>query len=398
MAVSMDFALEKDGSRLRVSDGERAVALSGPAPEPAQHRPTDARSAERNLTKTGGTPFFVERFAAEVEPDLVMSASALNALRREALDRLLERRGETRSVPRADESAPASAPGRGGRGSPPSGPGFIRLSRFRRGRSTQSSCFLWRASPPRCWSAGATGWWASCPPCSGRRTRRPWRKSSPLCASRAAEVWGENIYAIPLSRRLGLGLRGGAGLNILNTAAVRHFEGEGLLSVTASFELSMKEIKALGGAVPLGVMAYGYLPLMRLRNCPERARVGCASAPGGGSSPTAGASASPWSAGRRSIPRSSTACRCTSPSATCGDWTSRCCILPGRAPGNAPPSPRISASGAGAVRSAPADCIIGSCSDKESAKSARRFLLFGNRHDIIKLYSRELGGSSIFPL
>jgi hypothetical protein len=25
-------------------------------------------------------------------------------------------------------------------------------------------------------------------------------------------------------------------------------------------------------------------------------------------------------------------------------------------------------------------------------------LLFGNRHDIIKLYSRELGGSSIFPL
>ena len=90
------------------------------------------------------------------------------------------------------------------------------------------------------------------------------------------EVYGDNIYAIPLTRRLGLTLHGGAGLNILNTEALRHYEEEGLSSVTASFELSMRGIKALGGRVPIGAIVYGRLPLMHFRNCPIRAQIGCA--------------------------------------------------------------------------------------------------------------------------
>ena len=102
------------------------------------------------------------------------------------------------------------------------------------------------------------------------------KKLAALRSAGLRELWGENIYAIPLARRLDMGLRGGAGLNILNSRALRHYEAEGLLSLTASIELSMKEIKALSGGAPLGIMAYGYLPLMRFRNCPERARLGCA--------------------------------------------------------------------------------------------------------------------------
>lgn len=90
------------------------------------------------------------------------------------------------------------------------------------------------------------------------------------------EVYGDNIYAIPLTRRLGLALHGGAGLNILNTEALRHYEEEGLASVTASFELSMRGIKSLGGRIPLGAIVYGRLPLMHFRNCPIRSQLGCA--------------------------------------------------------------------------------------------------------------------------
>ena len=90
------------------------------------------------------------------------------------------------------------------------------------------------------------------------------------------EVYGDNIYAIPLTRRRGLTLHGGAGLNILNTEALRHYEEEGLASVTASFELSMRGIKSLGGSIPLGAIVYGRLPLMHFRNCPLRAQIGCA--------------------------------------------------------------------------------------------------------------------------
>ena len=90
------------------------------------------------------------------------------------------------------------------------------------------------------------------------------------------EVYGDNIYAIPLTRRRGLTLHGGAGLNILNTEALRHYEEEGLASVTASFELSMRGIKSLGGSIPLGAIVYGRLPLMHFRNCPIRSQLGCA--------------------------------------------------------------------------------------------------------------------------
>ena len=90
------------------------------------------------------------------------------------------------------------------------------------------------------------------------------------------EVYGDNIYAIPLTRRRGLVLHGGAGLNILNTEALRCYEEEGLASVTASFELSMRGIKSLGGRIPIGAIVYGRLPLMHFRNCPIRSQLGCA--------------------------------------------------------------------------------------------------------------------------
>ena len=89
-------------------------------------------------------------------------------------------------------------------------------------------------------------------------------------------MYGDNIYAIPLSRRHSLALHGGAGLNILNTEALRHYEEAGLVSVTASFELSMRGIQSLGGHIPVGAIVYGRLPLMRFRNCPLRAQTGCA--------------------------------------------------------------------------------------------------------------------------
>ena len=49
-----------------------------------------------------------------------------------------------------------------------------------------------------------------------------------------------------------------------------------MASAAASFEMNMKDVKTLGGTIPLGILAYGYLPLMRFRNCPVKARIGCA--------------------------------------------------------------------------------------------------------------------------
>ncbi len=117
------------------------------------------------------------------------------------------------------------------------------------------------------------------------------------------EVYGDNIYAIPLTRRRGLTLHGGAGLNILNTEALRHYEEEGLASITASFELSMRGIKSLGGRIPAGAIVYGRLPLMHFRNCPSARSSAARRAAREASSPTGAASNSRSSAGRKSIRR-----------------------------------------------------------------------------------------------
>ena len=85
----------------------------------------------------------------------------------------------------------------------------------------------------------------------------------------------ENLYGLRLGRRLGFTVRGGGGLNVLNTQALEEYQALGLASVTASWELSMARIKALGGTIPLGAVVYGRLPLMRFRACPVQAAMGC---------------------------------------------------------------------------------------------------------------------------
>ena len=91
----------------------------------------------------------------------------------------------------------------------------------------------------------------------------------------------DNIYGVRLGKELGLSVRGGAGLNITNTAALEIYRGAGIISATVSFELSMRSIKQLGGSIPRGIVAYGRLPLMRLRLCPARPASGCSSCGGG---------------------------------------------------------------------------------------------------------------------
>ena len=89
-------------------------------------------------------------------------------------------------------------------------------------------------------------------------------------------VWANNSYGIALGKRLGLVVHGGYGLNVTNTESVRFYEAQGLGSLTLSFELAMSAIKSLGGTLPRGIVSYGFLPLMQLRNCPIKASLGCA--------------------------------------------------------------------------------------------------------------------------
>ena len=76
---------------LRATDGESTVTVTGEAVQPAQNKALDEASARRSLEKTGGTPFVLNQLTVKTAGAFV-PAAALNALRRDALEKLAEAR------------------------------------------------------------------------------------------------------------------------------------------------------------------------------------------------------------------------------------------------------------------------------------------------------------------
>ena len=283
VGVSMAFAMDETGSALTVTDGTHSVTARGPSPEIALHRPTDAAAAEKNLTKTGGTPFFVRDFTADIAPGRMLPAAALNALRRTALEELLDKRGAPIRWERRPDQAIRPPEKRSRDMEPTLWARFAELSQIPAGEDYEKILLPVHLLTPAVIQRMGKRLVGELPPAVWPEDEEAFEKRlSELRAAGLREVWTDNIFAIPLCRRLGLVLRGGPGLNILNTEAVRHYEEAGLVSLTASYELSLRSIKALGGEKPLGIVGYGRLPLMRFRNCPLRAREGCAKCAGRG--------------------------------------------------------------------------------------------------------------------
>ena len=275
--VDLRFSLSPARTTLTASDGVHEVCAQGTAPERAIHRALDADNAGKNLDKTGGTPFYVHAFSAEIAEGYTVPASALNALRRDALDQLLLLRGQTKPHLRQDAPLPEIRRYRSAREKPALWARFYQKdqiaceSAFERILlpAEEIDAELIARYGDRLTAQLPTVLFPADEPAFGVRLEA-------LANAGLSSVWANNIYGIPLAKRLNLPMLGGYGLNCTNTESLRFYEAQGLNSLTLSFELSMSDIKSLGGTMPRGIVSYGYLPLMQLRNCPLKASLGCA--------------------------------------------------------------------------------------------------------------------------
>ena len=103
-----------------------------------------------------------------------------------------------------------------------------------------------------------------------------------LAAVKAAgirDVLAENLGAVELGREFGFTIHGGMYLNVMNSEALQQYRNMGLEDVTLSFELVFSESGGLA-APDTGFVIYGYLPLMKFRNCPAQGKNGCGSCMG----------------------------------------------------------------------------------------------------------------------
>ena len=92
---------------LTASDGVHTVTVTGPVPETARSRSLTREDLIARLQKTGGTAYRCRRTEAEVEEGLALSASAVNALRRDALAALTEARDRRAGSPGTAGPSPA---------------------------------------------------------------------------------------------------------------------------------------------------------------------------------------------------------------------------------------------------------------------------------------------------
>jgi putative protease len=77
-----------------------------------------------------------------------------------------------------------------------------------------------------------------------------------------------NIDTAYIGRELGYVLHGGYGLNIVNSWALGWAKEFGFKDMELSPEIDLRRIEKLRKAIPVGMIRYGYLPLMITRNAP----------------------------------------------------------------------------------------------------------------------------------
>lgn len=280
--VDMAFSMTGTVSRLTVTDGTCTVTADGPAPEPAINRPLDPDRVRENLSKTGGTQYYVNSLATDTAPGLTLPVSALNGMRRRALEALDQLRGRVSDIPRHDFAfAPVSR-----REHPTPSPlwaRFFTADQIARADALERILLPVEQVTPALLEQYGGKLTAALPAvCFPEDEPGLSVRVKALKAAGLREVWTENIYGIALGKRLDLTVRGGFGLNVTNAQAMDFYVSQGLASLTVSFELPMASIRALDGTASWGIAVYGYLPLMRLRNCPVRASVGCARCGGHG--------------------------------------------------------------------------------------------------------------------
>ena len=273
--VKMKLEIEEGGEKLTVmdADGNKAFAYGDAEPQPARTDPTE--SLHRSLAKTGGTPFAASAEDITVEMDggpWFVPGSAVNELRREALDALLKKREVLRPWPTTDEHVPA-----------------LPLRTLPSRRTLRARFENWEQVPERALDGIE---YLILPIAQADRVPREWRAKTLLelprvmfgkleedTARRIAATQDSgfagyevsNIAHLRLCR--GLPMSGSFGLNITNQLAAQFYADNGLGSMLILPEVKDSDISTIapthdGRPVPTGVLVYGHMPLMVTRACP----------------------------------------------------------------------------------------------------------------------------------
>ena len=279
--VRFSASISREESLLTVTDPEgRTCSVRGQGGELARSQPLTAEALAQRLKKTGGTPYACVDASVYIEPGLVLSAAAINGLRRDVLNQLTALRARRDPVR-------LSKPGRlphfsGSRGQPEL---TIQVTSREQvtGRMLKMDpsllyvpVHLLAEDPEWCRMLCSKVKVAAVLPRilhDGELSKLKQTLFSLKSLGVRDALVGNLGHVIPV-RECGMHARGDFGLNLYNSWAMNAAKELELRSATLSFEMTLPQIRDVSKAVPCELLVYGRLPLMVTENCLTQGRTG----------------------------------------------------------------------------------------------------------------------------
>ena len=287
-------AMPGEALTLTATDGESTVTVTGETVSAAKTRAATEEELRRNLVKTGETVFAARDVKVETEGAFV-PVSAVNAIRREALEQLAQKRIS------AFEQVHSELPDRRYQSS------VQNFDGCKEATVTHAIHKGFDILPPQAYvrtkeqaeAARAAGLRIAREPEDYRKEAleklkaemQPgdWLKLPDVCEEETLQGlrrWVETnkglLGGIVLGSVGQLGIDwpvaygAGPAIPVMNRQAARLLTEEGCAFVTASPELTGAELKALMGEMPIVTVVYGRTRLMLLHHCPARTAMGLA--------------------------------------------------------------------------------------------------------------------------
>ena len=250
----------------------------GEQPQIAVNKPTTREKAEQSLGKTGGTPYYLYKFDFECDDGLIVPVSELNSLRRDALEEIKLQRSVIKQM-EIGKLPPLPKI--------PADMSIMPKMRARVSKYTQVTDRMLKECEMIIMPLSQLNAWV----------RKGGIITDKICGETEAvnfapeyeiklmknlkeqglnNIYCGNLWGIKAAEDIGIkNIHGGFNLNIFNSRAIKKYADMGLASTETSFELNLSKIKDIIRPIKTGIVGYGYLPLMTVRNCPVEAAIGC---------------------------------------------------------------------------------------------------------------------------
>lgn len=239
----------------------KTVTVTGTVPEKAINKPMTKESVETRLAKFGNTQFYLNNITIDLDDGLILPASVINSMRREAVEMLdkVEIQPFTQMPYKAEKYKEKDCT-----------PYYT--ARFLNPDSIPDKHPFKRIFIP-IWSSdedfvdNRAG--VEIPRGLFGMEEKLTKRLEHLKKIGVRKALCSNLGAYSLAQKMGFEVYGDFGLNIFNSESAQLFN-----SPILSFEATLEQTNRIG-AKDTGIIGYGYLPLMLTRNCPIKNHLGC---------------------------------------------------------------------------------------------------------------------------